>query len=74
MNADLIGGIVIGLAVAVIFIMAKNTYLEIYNDVFNLRKERELLTMQIGEMRKNLVRTQEDINDYYEWRKERGKA
>ncbi len=73
MNADLIGGIVIGVMVCILVILAKNWGWELYSDVCELRQERKELQDKIRSLRIDVVRTKEDVNDYYEWKKERGK-
>lgn len=71
MNSDVIGGIVIGVLSCIVVILAKNWYWELYSDVCDLRTERKELQEKIRNLRTDIVRTQEDVNDYYEWRKEK---
>ncbi len=74
MNADLIGGIVIGVFSILAVIVFKNWFWELYSEVCDLRKERTFLRDQLKNITRDIYSTQEEVNLYYEWKKERNKG
>jgi hypothetical protein len=74
MSIDFIIGMLTGASVVLIIIVAIKWYWELYTDVYNLRQERRELLERTKELTVHFYKTQEEVNSYYEWKKERNKG
>jgi uncharacterized coiled-coil DUF342 family protein len=67
-------GVCIGVLGSICFWFSANEIKILCDKVSDLRAERKELLEHIERLRRDVCRTQEDVNDYYQWRKERGKG
>jgi hypothetical protein len=66
-------GVCIGVLGSICFWFAANEIKMLCSKVFDLRAERKELLEHIKRLQFDVCKTQEDINDFYEWRKSKSK-
>ncbi len=73
MIIEFILGFIVGVIVVLLGFTIKQIYTNLYDHVVSLRAERKELLERTRELTAHFYSTQQDVNEFYEWRKSKSK-